>query len=209
MKFKQLIGFVFWSIMFVAIAVVFINIYVVVSEYDEIESEISQLEPVEYGIILGTSSKVIGGDPNPFFYERINAASRLYQAGKVKKLILSGDNREKYYNEPGDMKKALNDLAIPDSVLILDPEGLSTILSLERAYIQTNQPQFIVITQRFHAYRTSYVARQLGLNVKLFEAKSPPFNRSMKVHAREVLARVKAFYNVIRFKLGYPVLEIE
>ncbi len=190
-------------------AILIINVFIIASEYDEIESEISQLDDVEYGLVLGTSSKVIGGAPNPFFYERIYAASRLYQAGKVQKLILSGDNREKYYNEPGDMKKALNNLGIPDSVLILDPEGLSTILSLERAYIQTNQAQFIVITQRFHAYRTSYVASALGLNVKLFEAKSPPFHRSLKVHAREVLARVKAFFNVIRFKLGYPVLEIE
>jgi SanA protein len=209
LKINQLIRLAFWSITFVFAVVLIINIYLIASEYDEIETDINQLEAVEYGIILGTSSRLISGEPNPFFFERINAASRLYKAGKVKKLILSGDNREKYYNEPGDMKKALNDLSIPDSVLILDPEGLSTILSLERAYIQTNQGQFIVITQRFHAYRTSYVARQLGLNVKLFEAKSPPFNRSMKVQGREVLARVKAFYNVIRFKLGYPVLDIE
>ena len=61
----------------------------------------------EVGLILGTSSLTSDGERNPFFVNRIQAASLLYRKGKIDYVLVSGDNRHASYNEPRQMMKAL------------------------------------------------------------------------------------------------------
>ena len=56
-------------------------------------ARIEEVPAREYGLLLGTSRVVRGGFLNEYFLRRIRAAVRLYKAGKVKKIIVSGDNR--------------------------------------------------------------------------------------------------------------------
>ncbi|MDO9121269.1 MAG: ElyC/SanA/YdcF family protein, partial [Anaerolineaceae bacterium] len=44
------------------------------------------------------------GTPSPVLQDRVKSAVQLYQAGKVEKLLMSGDNRFVDYNEPGAMQ---------------------------------------------------------------------------------------------------------
>lgn len=46
------------------------------------------------GLLLGTSPKLKSGKANLYFDYRIKAATELYNAGKVKYILVSGDNRK-------------------------------------------------------------------------------------------------------------------
>ncbi|MBK7309754.1 MAG: YdcF family protein [Sphingobacteriaceae bacterium] len=88
---------------------------------------------VRVALVLGTSSKRANGDDNMYFNNRIKAAYDLYYYGRIQKMILSGDNSKDYYNEPKVMRKALMDMGVPDSVIVLDYAGLRTFDSMVRA----------------------------------------------------------------------------
>src|SRR5687767_10457908 len=82
-------------------------------ERDELDS----MPEFRCGLVLGTSEKLGGGIDNPFFVSRIEAAFELYKAGKIKRLLLSGDNSRVGYDEPEMMKQALMKKGVPDSVI--------------------------------------------------------------------------------------------
>ena len=70
-------------------------------------SEVELTPENDVGVVLGTSMFLKNGEPNLYFSYRIDAAVELYKAGKIKYIIVSGDNNTKYYNEPLKMKKEL------------------------------------------------------------------------------------------------------
>ncbi|HUA67688.1 MAG TPA: ElyC/SanA/YdcF family protein, partial [Candidatus Saccharimonadales bacterium] len=67
----------------------------------------------EIGLVLGTSKETRRGKPNLHFNQRITAAATLYHAGKVRHLLVSGDNHTASYDEPTDMRAALMAAGVP------------------------------------------------------------------------------------------------
>ena len=65
----------------------------------KIFSDVDAVPPMDVGLVFGTTDR-IGDDENLYFRYRMEAAERLWKAGKVKTLLVSGDNRSQYYNEP-------------------------------------------------------------------------------------------------------------
>ena len=100
-----------------------------------IYSTVSDIPYNKVGLLLGTSPKLKSGKANLYFDYRIKAATELYNAGKVKYILVSGDNRRNSYNEPEEMKKALIAAGIPDQRIILDYAGLRTLDSVVRAHL--------------------------------------------------------------------------
>lgn len=97
--------------------------------YDQVET----IPENRVGLLLGTSPKLRGGRPNLYFNYRITAAVELFQAGKISRILVSGDNRRMNYNEPVEMRKALIAHGIPDSVIVMDFAGIRTLDSVIRA----------------------------------------------------------------------------
>ncbi len=141
-------------------------------------------------ILLGTSRYVSNGWTNQYFQYRIDAAVALYKAGKIKYIIASGDNSRKGYSEPEDMKMALMENGIPDSVIVLDYAGFRTFDSIIRAKEIFGQDSIIIISQPFHNERALYIARHNGIAAIGFNAKDVTARYGFKTKAREVLARV-------------------
>ena len=168
------------------------NVWVVLATKDYIFKEKSDLAEGQVGLILGTSNKRLDGQPNPYFKYRMEAAAELYHTGKVRHLILSGDNRTKYYNEPQFMRTALLKLGVPDSVMTSDFAGLRTLDSIVRCKEIFGQDEFVIITQEFHCYRAVFIAQNYNLNATAFIAKSMPLHYSLKVLGRELFARTLA-----------------
>src|SRR6188472_3791841 len=108
------------------------NLWVVWSTRDRVFADLESLPANDVAVVLGTSNKLINGSPNPFFEYRIKTAAALYAIGKIRHLIVSGDNRTKYYNEPLEMKRALVKAGVPDSVITLDYAGLRTLDTIVR-----------------------------------------------------------------------------
>jgi SanA protein len=182
---------------------VFVNLLVITICNWKVESasqhlvsrDLSQIPPSKVGLLLGTSKYLRSGEANPYFYNRIDAAAELYQAGKIEYILVSGDNGSIYYNEPRDMKKALLERGIPEKSIYMDYAGFRTLDSVIRCKEIFGQHRFIVISQEFHTKRAVYIARTHGLETFGYNAKDVQY-QGLELSLREKLARVKAFIDV-------------
>jgi len=168
------------------------NIWVIYSTKDRVHVDLEHVAGCDVALVLGTSKKLIGGESNPFFADRIESAASLFHAGKVKHFILSGDNNTRYYNEPLDMKNALVDLGVPASRITLDYAGFRTLDSIIRSKEVFGQGQIIIVTQKFHSYRALFISDFYEVHAEVFAAENIPLLQSIRVIFRELLARPKA-----------------
>jgi SanA protein len=159
-------------------------------------SDLREIPENKVGLILGTSKNLGPNIPNPYFYNRINAAFELFKAGKVKYLLVSGDNRKSNYNEPADMKNELINMGIPDSLIVLDYAGLRTFDSMIRSKEIFGQSKITVISQKFHNERAIYIALNYGIQAVGYNAKDVDFVEGLKTMWRELFARVKLFIDI-------------
>lgn len=104
------------------------------------------------------------GAPTPILYDRVATAVDLYKAGKVSKLLLTGDNRFSHYNEPEVMRQTALQLGVPNEALVLDYAGRRTYDSCFRARDIFGVTRAILVTQAFHLDRALYLCNSLGLD---------------------------------------------
>ncbi|MFO1438536.1 MAG: ElyC/SanA/YdcF family protein [Verrucomicrobiaceae bacterium] len=147
-------------------------------------------------VVLGAAPRLADGRVNLFFRPRLEAAARLFKAGKVKALIVSGDNGSKDYDEPTEMKRVLIELGVPEGKIVCDFAGFRTLDSIVRAKEVFGQSRLIVVSQRFHNERAVYLARASGVEAWGLNAKDVPVALSLKTFLREKLACVKAVLDV-------------
>jgi SanA protein len=149
------------------------------------------------GLLLGTAKILPGNRINLYFQYRIDAATQLWEAGKVDYFIVSGDNSTKHYNEPLDMKKSLIERGVPEDRIYLDYAGFRTFDSMVRAEKIFGQTSYTVISQKFHVQRAVYIGRRLKQDVIGYCAKDVTRFYGFKTRMREKLARVKVFTDFI------------
>lgn len=150
------------------------------------------------GLVLGTNPvSSLSKRSNPYYYFRIDAAVRLYKAGKIKRILVSGDNKYKSYNEPDMMKADLVKAGIPAMHIYCDYAGFRTLDSVVRAKKVFGLSTFTVISQEFHNNRALALARWQGINAVGYNAKDVNRKRGLYVQAREVLARTKMILDML------------
>jgi len=167
----------------------------------------SDIDSIKYntvGLLLGTTPQArIGRITNYFFIYRIDAAEELYRAGKIEKILISGDeNSLDGINEPECMRDSLVARGVPASDIILDGKGYRTINSVINANKVYGLKSFTIISQEFHNERAIYQAEHLGLdveNLQAYNAKMPKSRRAFLTTIREYFARVKMFIDLITF----------
>ncbi len=189
-----------FGIILTSVLVVAGNLWVVISTSSRVVEDATKLEGKGVALVLGTSHRLVNGQPNPFFKNRIKAAFDLYQQGKVSHFLLSGDNRSRYYNEPNEMRKALVGLGVPDSIITLDYAGLRTLDSIVRSKEIFGQNKIIIITQPFHSYRALFISNFYGIDAMAVVAEEPVQEEAVKVYLREYLARTKAIIDLYLLK---------
>ncbi len=170
------------------------------STSNRVFSEISEVPVTDVALVLGTSKRFANGQPNSYFEHRMDAAARLFKEGKVKHLLLSGDNRTPYYNEPEDMKKALLKRGLPDSAFSFDKAGLRTLDSVVRSNKVFGTSEILVVTQQFHSYRAVFIGQYYGINTYAYAAESLPIKASANLLFREFLARPMAVIDLYVLK---------
>jgi SanA protein len=176
------------------------NLVIVLVSNKYIYSNLLDLPAGKTAVVLGTSRYVKGGEPNPWFHYRMSAAAELYHSGKIQYLILSGDNRSRFYNEPEQMRRELIKFDIPDNAMYLDYAGLRTLDSMIRSKEIFGQDTIIIVSQKFHNQRAIFLARLHGIHATGYNAKSPDLRQGIRTHIREVFARVKVFLDIISGK---------
>uniref|UniRef100_UPI0004719BC0 SanA/YdcF family protein n=1 Tax=Salinivibrio socompensis TaxID=1510206 RepID=UPI0004719BC0 len=154
----------------------------------------------QVGLVLGTS-KYIGKTANPYYTYRIEAAESLYHAGKIRHLLLSGDNAHRSYNEPWTMKRDLRQAGIAEEAIHLDYAGFRTLDSVVRAKTVFSLARFTVITQQFHCERALFLADVNDIDAICYAVPSPKGWSGVKIRAREILARTKAVLDSFIFNV--------
>lgn len=177
--------------------IVICNLIINSSTSEDTFDDIEEVPSNEVGIILGTSNKLKNGAPNQFYLHRISATVLLYQKGKIKFVLVSGDNGSKYYNEPETIKKDLVSRGVPENNIFLDYAGFRTLDSMVRAKEVFGLKTATIISQKFHNQRAIYLAKKKGLSAIGFNAKDVARNSGIKVQFREYFARVKVFIDLI------------
>lgn len=163
------------------------------------------------GLVLGCSKYVARGRLNYFFTGRIKAAAELWHAGKLRCIIVSGDNRAANYNEPRDMKNALVAEGVPEDRIVCDYAGLRTLDSVVRAQKVFGAERITIISQQEHVERAVTIARHHDIDAEGLEATLPPcsLGTRLKQGLRERAARVAMvadfIFGVQPKHLGDPV----
>ena len=180
------------------------NQIVVNNAEGKVFSDIDSIKYNKVGLLLGTTPQArIGRITNAFFTYRIDAAEELYKAGKIEKILISGDeNSLDGINEPECMRDSLVARGVPERAIILDGKGYRTINSVINANKVYGLKSFTIISQKFHNERAIYQAEHLGLdveNIQAHNAKDPKSRRAYLTTIREYFARVKMFMDLITY----------
>lgn len=149
------------------------------------------------GLLLGTSKYLANGYVNPYYQYRLEAATALMKSGKIRYLLISGDNSRKDYSEPEDMRADLILAGIDSSLIYLDYAGFRTFDSMVRLKEIFGQDSVTVISQKFHNERALYIAGREQITAIGYNAKDVGQASGMKVKFREKLARVKVFIDYL------------
>lgn len=147
---------------------------------------------VGVGLVLGCSPYLRNHRENPYFRHRVDAAASLWHAGKVRALIVSGDNTSHEYNEPLAMKEALVELGVPTARIVCDYAGLRTLDSVVRAREIFGADRLVIVSQPYHNERALAIARHYGIDAVALNAEDVALQRmSRKSWVRERGARMK------------------
>jgi len=162
-----------------------------------IYSDVSKIPAKKALLLLGTTKYLSGGQINYFYKYRIEATAKLFKAGKVKAIVVSGDNGSKSYDEPTMMRDDLVARGVPSKYITLDYAGFRTFDSIVRAEAIFDLKDYIIVSQRFHLERAIYIAHTKNQKVLGFVAKD--FKNTVwakRMEHRELLARAKAFLDI-------------
>ena len=151
-------------------------------------------------LVLGTSKYQANGTRNQYYTDRIKASVKLYNNNKIDYIIVSGDNRNRNYNEPITMYNDLVAAGIPGRKIILDYAGFRTLDSVVRAKEVFGQTKFTIVSQSFHNQRAIYIAHKKGIEAVAFNSEETDANIDFKVQMREVAARMLVLYDMMTSK---------
>lgn len=147
------------------------------------------------------------GSPTAVLRDRVETGAGLYFNGKVEKLLMSGDNSEEYYNEPGAMRDYALSLGVPEEDIVLDYAGRRTYDTCYRAKAVFGLDSALLVTQEFHLPRALFLCNVLGVKAYGVEANNLNYRRSSLFfwNLREQFATFTAFMDVFVEK-PVPVL---
>jgi SanA protein len=138
------------------------------------------------------------GTPTTVLRDRVETAVELYKQGRVIKLLMSGDNRFSYYNEPEAMRQYALQLGMPDKDIVLDYAGRRTYDTCYRAKEIFGIKDAILVTQLFHLPRAIYTCNMLGVDSVGVEADQAYYRKITRLfwNIRELPATLTALVEV-------------
>lgn len=132
------------------------------------------------------------GRPTPILEDRLRCALDLYRAGRVERILASGDHGTPGYDEPNAMGRWLVRRGVRSADVYLDHAGVRTLDTMERAARVFEVRAAVVCTQRFHVHRAVFLARRAGIDAVGLLADRWEYRAARRDRAREVVARTVA-----------------
>lgn len=152
--------------------------------------------PAQAALVLG-AGVWDDGTPSAVLMDRLEVALDLYRAGKVQKVLCTGDHGDRQYDEVNAMRLYLEKQGVPTEDIFMDHAGFDTYDSMYRARDIFGVRSAVVVTQAFHLPRALYLARSMGIEAQGVSASLRPYLGDDWYEFREVPARAKAFGEVL------------
>ncbi len=180
----------------IAVALVFFaNAWVVRSTRASIYEKPSEARASHVVIVPGAGI-YRPGQPTPALEDRLTCALELYRMGKASKILVSGDNSTRHYDEVSTMRQWLIARGAAPADVVRDHAGFRTHDTMQRASVLFGVKESTICTQRFHVYRAVFLAREAGIDAVAVVA-DRRYDPAARWNAfRESLARVKAVADV-------------
>ena len=160
-------------------------------------SEVQAIPFNKVGLLLGTGKFLKGQRLNPYYTYRLQAAIELIRGGKIRYLVISGDNSREDYDEPSQMRSDLISAGIDSNIIYLDYAGFRTFDSMVRLREIFGQHSVTVISQAFHNERAIYIASKEEISAIGYNARDVSGSAGLRVQVREKLARVKVLLDYL------------
>lgn len=160
--------------------------------YDDIQ-EVPQVQAV----IIPGAAVLINRELSSVFKDRVDTAIRLYNAGKVSKILVSGGNSTVENNEVNPVRNYLLERDIPDEDIFLDHAGFDTYSTMYRARAIFQVTSAVVASQAFHLPRAVFLGRNLGIAAYGLSADNEKHNLLLRNYFREFFAKEKAMFELI------------
>jgi SanA protein len=196
---KKILAVFFISLTAALAATLLINIGMIVAVSKYVHTSTDTLPPRTTVLILG--SQIRGKRLSPVLQDRVDAGIVLMESGKGKKLLLSGDHGQRYYDEVNAMRLYVlaNAPDIQEEDIFMDHAGFTTWDSMYRARDVFEVKDILIVTQQFHISRAVCMARSLGLDAVGYGINQDRFQgKSLRNwRAREYFARIKALYSIV------------
>jgi len=182
-------------ILLAVLCIGYANVAPMIASRGRLYDDVAAVPHHRVGLVFGCDHRIDGRE-NLYFRYRMDAAAELWKAGKIDSLIVSGDNRERHYNEPEAMRQALVARGVPSDRIVGDFAGLRTLDSVVRAKEVFGVTEIVFITQRFQNERAIYLAGANDIQAIGFDARDVEGSGGFKTHFREIGARVKMWLDV-------------
>ncbi len=176
--------------LFVSVAI--LAYFVLRYEASPIYQKISDVPNTPVAIVFGA------GIGTPVLTDRVRTAVFLHRQGKIRKILMTGDNGHTNYDEPEAMKALAVAAGIPKGDIVCDYAGFRTYDSLYRARKIFDVQKAVLVTQGFHLPRAMFIARHLGLSVVGIDAALRSYGIEQYLYnVREIIASECAWLDVI------------
>jgi vancomycin permeability regulator SanA len=137
------------------------------------------------------------GRPSPYLAHRLDTAAELYRAGKVRVVLVTGDNSRVEYDEPDAMRTYLTGRGVPDGRIVSDYAGFDTWDSCVRAKRIFGVDRAVLVSQGFHIRRAIALCRSAGIDAYGVGADDVRDVTWYYGGTREVFAAGKALLDVV------------
>jgi len=174
------------------IVVTNVGIYFATSGY--IYKEISDAPSAEVALIPGAAI-LKDGSLSSIFRDRVDVAIQLYEAEKVSKILVSGDNSTDSHNEVNPVRLYLLSKGVPEEDIFLDHAGFDTYSTMYRARDIFEVSSVVITTQSFHLPRAVFIAQNLG--VEAFGVNADIGHILLRNYIREIFANEKAILDLV------------
>jgi len=191
-KKNTLVSVGLWLVLFGIAALLYANLTIL--QYRQgIYTDLALVPQAPVALVFGGGMKE-NGEQSDYQFDRVRAGIELYKSGKVGKIMMTGDDGRRRADEVDAMKKQAMDIGIPDTDIIVDPPGLRTYESCYRAKHIYGLTDIIAVSQNFHLPRIIYFCSRQGIHVVGFSADRRDYESIYFIHVREILARLKGWW---------------
>lgn len=194
---KQLLKLLLYFIGISFVIIFILNCYVVLSINNKIikDDNYKKLENIQCIIVLGAGIRK--DKPSPLLQDRLDKAIELYFEGIAPKIIMSGDHGREDHDEVNVMKNYAIEKGVKSEDIFMDHAGFSTYDTMYRAKEVFGVEKAVIVTQKYHIYRSVYIANRLGIDAYGVPAEDIKHQWAIYREFREVLARNKDFFKTI------------